>query len=45
MMLGRGGFIHSFCLNKTGADFVDLNPGSSWVFFPTVSDVGIKHQC
>lgn len=33
MMLKRG-VIHSSCLNKTGADFVDLNPGSSWVFFP-----------
>lgn len=44
MMLRRG-VIHSSCLNKTGDDSVDLNPTSSWVFFPAVSDVGIKHQC
>lgn len=40
----RRGVIHSSCLNKTGADFVDLNPRSSWVFFPAVTDVGIKQH-
>lgn len=42
MILGRGSY--SLILSKkTGVDFVVLNPGSSCVFFPTVT--GIKHQC